>query len=367
MRFVPTVLKQIDSTFDAAEEAQKAIAEGKADAETISKLEKALKSDGQGLAVLRMSPEFDETRVKLLESLQKCKKIRKHGCIQTPGESEAREAYMSLTRNHGLYETQTRLWHREAETSQHYSSPKTASAQLLGVIARSFIGDKMDAAGIYDRLIETELYDKRKKQWNSSIDSDGRESNNSRTSYDQLLGVIALCSLDRFKDAESSYNRLTGRTVLCDIKTGQWQGFIGKNQGIMSTERYALSQLFGVTALAYIGMKDEAAKFYDSLLKTSLYDAGKSQWNEVMDENGKAISSNRSSATQLAGVIALSSMERQEEAIRRYNQLLETKLYDRENDLWNLYLRHDQTLGANSILSSSQLLGVIALACAGGQ
>lgn len=364
MKFVPTVLKEYEAAQEAIEKAETFIADGKAEAAEASRLEKLLRAESAGISVLKMHPEQREKLDAVLQDMSGCKLIRKPGQILTPGAEEASGIYDWLKRT-AVYDEISGLWLASMNAEGTViNDNKSASSQLLDVIVLSAIGRKDEAERFYMKLIETELYDRRRKQWNLALDKNNKVIDTDRASYSQLLGVMALYSIGKVKEAQTAYNRLTGRTMLLDMNQGLWNLSIGKNQEILSKNKYTLSQLLGVTVVAMLGEEEQALKLYDVLLKTELYDNEDKQWNEMLDERGKLKTSARASANQLAGVIALASMGRHSEASETYRALKQGQLY--EAGYWNWCMSTEQGKVNKEIVSANQLLGVIALAYTGG-
>ncbi|MFA5888059.1 MAG: hypothetical protein WC852_05110, partial [Candidatus Nanoarchaeia archaeon] len=243
------------------------------------------------------------------------------------------------------------------------STHRLSGIQLEGIIALALTAGKAEAAKVYDMLLETPLRDKQRKQWNYKMDA----AQQLLKEFDifsecQLTGVITLASLGRMKEANEQYDLLL-ETPLRDKFRKQWNESMDATQQLKASNRHPTNQLLGIVALASLGRMKEANEQYDLLLEMPLRDKEKKQWIYGMDAAQQLKDSSRGSLDQLAGVIALASLGRMEEANDEYNALVETSLYNKGQ--WFVRMNKDGKVTNDLIGIYACLVNVIALAALG--
>jgi uncharacterized protein with von Willebrand factor type A (vWA) domain len=215
-----------------------------------------------------------------------------------------------------------------------YSSRRYSSDQILGVIVEAVIGNIDEAQQLLEFLKNTPLYDKERKQWNwymnkeQQLQEDVDPYSSSRSSSDQLLGVIAEAVIGNIDEAQQLLEFLKN-TPLYDKERKQWNWHMNKEQQLQedvdpyNSSRSSFNQLLGVIAEAVIGNIDEAQQLLESLKNTPLYDKERKQWNWYMDKEQQlpdSDSSRRRSSDQLLGVIVEAFDEKPEEFVRWFTK-----------------------------------------------
>jgi len=272
---------------------------------------------------------------------------------------KAKEIYQSLKKT-SLCDEEKKQWNWVMnEEGKLEDSRRLSRVQLLGVLAEAVTGNLEEAKKIYQSLKKTPLWDKRKKQWNVCMNKEGELEDSDRTSWDQLLGVLAEAVTGNLDEAKEIYQSLK-ETPLWDKRKKQWNVCMNKEGELEDSYRYSSNQLLGVLAEAVTGNLDEAKEIYQSLKKTSLWDEGKKQWNEYMNEEGKLEDSSRCSEDQLLSVLAEAVTGNLDEAKEIYQSLKKTSLWDEGKKQWNEYMNKEGELENSYRYSSNQLLGVLA-------
>jgi len=271
----------------------------------------------------------------------------------------AKGIYQSLKET-SLWDEGKKQWNGSMDKEGKWiNSDRYSEDQLVGVLAETVAGNLEEAKGIYQSLKETSLWDEEKKQWNSYMDEKGKLIDSDRDSGIQLLGVLAEAVAGNLEEAKGIYQSLK-ETPLWDKEKKQWNGSMDKGGKWINSNRLSMAQLLGVLAEAVAGNLEEAKEIYQSLKETSLWDEEKKQWNGSMDKGGKLINSDRYSKDQLLGVLAEAVAGNLEEAKEIYQSLLKTSLWDEEKKQWNGSMDKGGELKSSSCHSDNQLLGVLA-------
>ena len=100
-------------------------------------------------------------------------------------------------------------------------------------------------------LKQTVLWDPVKFQWNRRMDENGKLKDSDRCAYAQLLGVLAEYFVG---DKGLSKNMLINlkQTVLWDEVKSQWNWYMDENGNLRNSYRYATAQLLGVLVEAVV-------------------------------------------------------------------------------------------------------------------
>jgi len=272
---------------------------------------------------------------------------------------EAKEIYQSLKKT-SLCDKGKKQWNGAMnEEGKLEDSRRYSEAQLLGVLAEAVTGNLDEAKEIYQSLKKTSLCDKGKKQWNWYMNEEGKLEDSRRLSRVQLLGVLAEAVTGNLDEAKEIYQSLK-KTSLWDEGKKQWNEYMNEGGKLEDSSRYSEAQLLGVLAEAVTGNLDEAKEIYQSLKKTSLWDEGKKQWNWYMNEEGELEDSFRHSVAQLLGVLAEAVTGNLDEAKEIYQSLKKTPLWDKGKKQWNWYMNEEGKMKNSLRQSAAQLLGVLA-------
>lgn len=275
--------------------------------------------------------------------------------------SEAVKMYDMLTKT-PLYDSARGQWNRMMSAAQKIENTDREPLSLFsGIIALASIGRADEAKEAYDMLLQSQLYDKERKQWNDGMNDAQKVQDSDRSSITNLLGIIALLSIGRADEAEESYNLLL-QSPLYDMDKKQWNKSMTTAK---EKQRHADEQLVSIIALASIGRKAEAKLGYEQLTQTEWYDKSCRQWNIDIDANQSLVNSKRYALTQLIGIKALVAIDMKDEAEKAYNKLTKTQLYDSARMQWNWSMSAAQMIEDTERPAFTQLWGVIALAALG--
>jgi len=244
------------------------------------------------------------------------------------------------------------------------NSNRYADAQLLGVLTEAVVGDRNLAKNMYANLKQTVLYDPVKSQWNNYMDENGKLEDSDRLAYAQLLGVLAEFFVGDKDLAKRMYDALK-HTELYDRAKSQWNWRMDENGRLGNSNRPAGIQLVGVLTEFFVGDKDLAKRMHANLKHTELWDLVQSQWNWKMDKNGKLEDSDRLADDQLLGVLTEYLVGDKELAKNMYANLKQTVLWDPIKSQWNVFMNENGRLGNSNRLAHAQLLGILAEAVVG--
>ncbi len=262
---------------------------------------------------------------------------------------------------------QTPLWNKDKEEWNEYidedyefvSSSRFSQTQLLGVITEAIAGNQEEAKEHFRRLKEkSTFWDKDKEEWNEYIDKEGGFISSDRFSQTQLLGVITEALVGDSKKAEEQLEKLK-QTPLWDKEKEEWNEYIDEDHEFVSSSRFSQTQLLGVITEALVGDSKKAKEQLEKLKQTPLWDKEKEEWNEYVDKEGGFISSDRFSQAQLLGVIAEAVAGNPKKAKEQLEKLKQTPLWDETKEKWNEYIDEDGIENPD-FYSDAQLSGIIA-------
>ena len=188
------------------------------------------------------------------------------------------------------------------ENGKLENSNRFARDQLLGVLAEYFVGDRNLAKNMLINLKHTILWDKIKSQWNMWMDENGNLMSSARDAPAQLLGVLAEFFVGDKGLAKNMLINLK-QTVLWDKVKSQWNWCMDENGNLKDSDRFAYAQLLGILAEYFVGDKDLAKNMLINLKQTVLWDSVKFQWNWRMYKDGNLRNSSRYADAQLLGVL----------------------------------------------------------------
>ena len=126
-------------------------------------------------------------------------------------------------------------------------------SQLWGVIAEYSIGATTNAGTYYDNLKKSKFWDKWRKNWYAEIELNKDNTGRFKNSEDQLLGVIAEYLVGDKDEALKMYSSI--KENMWDKKTKQWKSSVtstpsGPNMDYTSYDsiRQSRDQLVGILA-----------------------------------------------------------------------------------------------------------------------
>jgi len=318
----------------------------------------------KALALAKEIKEIQERMAKEGETIKDYQEIIKlaeriKGLYEAFESKKARERLEKLKET-PLYDKEKKQWNWYMNENQELkNSDRYSESQLLGVLAEAVTGNLEGAKDILEKLKETPLYDKEKEQWNYYMNENQEFVYSSRYSESQLLGVLAEAVTGNLKGAKDMFKKLK-ETPLYDKEKEQWNWSMYENQELENSDRLSESQLLGVLAEAVTGNLKGAKDMFKKLKETPLYDKEKEQWNWWMNKNQELANSGRSSYPQLLGVLAEDVTGNLERAKKMLKELKETPLYDKEKEQWNYYMYENQKFVDSGCYSYSQLIGVLA-------
>jgi len=216
-----------------------------------------------------------------------------------------------------------------------------------------------------EKLKQTPLWDKDKEEWNEYIDEDYEFVSSNRFSRSQLLGIIAEAIAGNQEEAKEHFRRLKEKSTFWDKDKEEWNEYVDKEGGFISSDRFSQTQLLGIITEALVGDSKKAKEQLEKLKQTPLWDKEKEEWNEYIDEDHEFVSSDRFSQTQLLGVITEALVGDSKKAKEQLEKLKQTPLWDKEKEEWNEYIDKEGGFISLDRFSQAQLLGVIAEAVAG--
>ncbi len=216
-----------------------------------------------------------------------------------------------------------------------------------------------------EKLKQTTLWDEDKEEWNEYIDEDHEFVSSSRFSRSQLLGIIAEAIAGNQEEAKEHFRRLKEKSTFWDKDKEEWNEYVDKEGGFISSDRFSQTQLLGIITEALVGDSKKAKEQLEKLKQTPLWDKEKEEWNEYIDEDHEFVSSSRFSQTQLLGVITEALVGDSKKAKEQLEKLKQTPLWDKEKEGWNEYIDKEGGFISLDRFSQAQLLGVIAEAVAG--
>lgn len=253
-----------------------------------------------------------------------------------------------------LYDKKRKQWRGNMRENQELEfSDRSSSTQLMGILVESLFNKQL-AQEQYKKLKETPLYNKEAKRWRWRMNATQRLELSNHPSRSQLLGVIVESLLNK-ESAKEMYRKLK-QTPLYDKRMKHWLWYTGEFRKREGLSRFATNQLLGVWA-EFLFDEQSAKSRYERLKEISLYDEEKKQWNETMNRNQVLMNSNRSTDAQLFGVLAESLFDK-ESARELYENLKKTSLYDKKRKQWNAAMNKDQELTNLDRCSGAQLLGI---------
>ena len=216
-----------------------------------------------------------------------------------------------------------------------------------------------------EKLKQTTLWDEDKEEWNEYIDEDHEFVSSSRFSRSQLLGIIAEAIAGNQEEAKEHFRRLKEKSTFWDKDKEEWNEYVDKEGGFISSDRFSQTQLLGIITEALVGDSKKAKEQLEKLKQTPLWDKEKEEWNEYIDEDHEFVSSSRFSQTQLLGIITEALVGDSKKAKEQLEKLKQTPLWDKEKEGWNEYIDKEGGFISLDRFSQAQLLGVIAEAVAG--
>ena len=262
---------------------------------------------------------------------------------------------------------QTPLWDEDKEEWNEYidedyefvSSNRFSRSQLLGIIAEAIAGNQEEAKEHFRRLKEkSTFWDKDKEEWNEYVDKEGGFISSDRFSQAQLLGIITEALVGDSKKAKEQLEKLK-QTPLWDKEKEEWNEYIDEDHEFVSSSRFSQTQLLGIITEALVGDSKKAKEQLEKLKQTPLWDKEKEGWNEYIDKEGGFISLDRFSQAQLLGVIAEAVAGNPEKAKEQLKKLKQTTLWDEDKEKWNEYINEDGIENPD-FYSDAQLSGIIA-------
>ena len=208
---------------------------------------------------------------------------------------------------------------------------------------------------LYESLKDSVLYDRERGQWNYIMSEKQELLNIERRAYNQLLGVLVETQLD-LQNARGCYENLK-ETNLYDSVKEQWCYTMKEGQEFGSSDLYARDLLLGVLVEAQFNL-DVALKQYEKLKQTPLYDEEKGQWNQYMDNWQRHWNSFCFADAQLLGVLTEAQFN-PKAAQKMYDTLKQTPLHDTEREQWNEFMNEKQELKSKERYADIQLLAVL--------
>jgi hypothetical protein len=96
-------------------------------------------------------------------------------------------------------------------------------------------------------LQATPLYDKKREQWNWCMNKEQQLIDSNRPSHLQLLGILAEAATGNIEGAKTMLEKLKA-TPLYDKKREQWNESMNKEQQLIDSNRLSYSHLLGILA-----------------------------------------------------------------------------------------------------------------------
>jgi len=259
-----------------------------------------------------------------------------------------------------LWDKKREQWNWEMTRDQKLlNSDRRSETQLLGVLVKAATGNTAQAKEMLGNLKQTDLWDEKRKQWNWWMNENQELEDSNRSSYAQLVGVLAEAVTGNIEQAKEMLKSLK-QTELWDKEREQWNWEMTGDQKLLYSNRYAEAQLVGVLAEAATGNVEEAKKMLKNLKQTELWDKGTEQWNWQMTGDQKFFNSDRHSEAQLLGVLAEAATGNVEEAKKMLKNLKQTELWDKKTKQWNWSMNADQQWNISLRRSDAQLLSILA-------
>lgn len=268
--------------------------------------------------------------------------------------TESERLYKAFKKT-ALYDGETNQWKEMGQNQKPGLSDRDANAQLVGVLVESQF-DKSSAEKLYHTLKLTQLYDRKDNQWNKRMDRRQDLTSSYRSAENQLYGVLVELQFNK-KSAQELYESLK-ESPIYDKNHSQWKCYRDENHppGELSY-RDASAQLVGIL-VEFQFNQSSARKLYETLIRSKLYDNGKKQWNDYMDQHQILVGGKRKADAQLLGVLVESLFDKTI-AKKIYDGLKETPLYDSKREQWNSHLESWGLLSGITRLPVNQLLSVL--------
>ncbi len=213
------------------------------------------------------------------------------------------------------------------------------------------------------------LYDAEKDEFMQSKNKEGKDTDSSRRSTDQLLHALLLAVIGERKKARELYRKLLKDSALYDAEKGEFMWAKNKEGKNTGSDRFSTNQLLHALLLAVIGERKKARELYQKLLKDSaLYDAEKGEFKICKNKEGKNTDTTSSccSGDQLLHAIFLAVMGERGRARKLYQKLLkDSGLYDAEKGEFKMYKSEALSIRGFIRSSTDQLLHALLLAAIG--
>jgi len=232
-------------------------------------------------------------------------------------------------------------------------------SQLMGVLVEA-IFDKKLAKEQYEKLKSRDFFDDERGRWNVAFNPPDGFVNEGPISIAQLLDVLVESIFNKNeKEVKKMYEECKHTFF---IKGDIYWYPVPRTRE--RTVHFASEQLLSVLTESLFD-RASAEKRYKELKKTSLYDTITGQWNVKPEEyasesyTSKEPFDHRYSYDQLLGIL-VENLFNPKLASKKYNQLRDTLLYDKERKQWNYIMSGNQQRIINyDRISSVQLLDIL--------
>ena len=269
---------------------------------------------------------------------------------------EALAAYDAL-KDSNLFDKENNMWnwcYNIAPEQEHLFTDKFAYDQLLGMIALGSMRRTKEARKIYNDLEEKRVFFWEKGYWYHRIDRTGKVEKKFN-SDDILLDIIFLAGLGNIDSAYEKLEYLHNTSLLFD--KDMWNDHHCFEKGVVDARKNSHTQLLGVIAFVKLNVKKKAEERYKSLLNTVLFDKKEILWRPSMKNKDDYVKKGKNVFDQLVWVWTLQSFNKFKEAKELYGRL-KTMFYDDENKKWDTTV-DDRNYFINRITTAYELLDVI--------
>ena len=259
---------------------------------------------------------------------------------------------------------QTNLWDKKngqwvqyiLETGAVGNINRSAGIQLSYLHTLIALGEEDKARIHFEKLKQTNLWDKQEKLWINNIRKNGSEGDTDCFTGDQLSHLRLLVALGKEEVAKTYLAKL--KTDFWDEEEGLWAWGMNRHSGETYTRRYTNDQLSYLRLLIALGKKEEAKAHLAKFKQTSLWDEEEELWIQRIQKDSNGGINVYSTNDQLSYLRLLIALGKKEEAKAHLAKLKQTNLWNKENQLWIWLIQKDGTeVGVHSV--EDQLLGAL--------
>ena len=273
----------------------------------------------------------------------------------------AEETYIKL-KNSPLYDATDDIWLSHMDEKDVVDDRVISThAQLLDVLALQVLGKQEEAHAKFERLLNDEEYNFKRSLWDWHPEKGTERKGCHMLVGDQLLGLVCQSFYTNRPFIIDNVRSMRGRGAFYKWDMKLWKYSYRKDGSDLYSsdeKKTTYNQMLGVLLLERAGLMEEASDQYHRLQSTKLFDEHLRQWNYSRHEG--MTNASKHSSVFLLDVIVNSVLGHHQSAIQRHDFALRSGVYDEKKGLWCWNSDGWKEEPSRFRFASDQLLGVIA-------